>query len=111
MEKMRKEELYMKDNILTKLYTEVSEPLSKIHLSLYARSAALDSVEFRNQISKLSADVHLAQRQLNDLYYAMKSGGIKVSDLFNDLRDWIADYWKDTQMILDMELDLEHTNM
>ncbi len=111
MEKMRKEELYMKDNILTKLYTEVSEPLSKIHLSLYARSAALDSVEFRNQISKLSADVHLAQRQLNDLYYAMKSGGIKVSDLFNDLRDWIADYWKDTQMILDMELDLKHTNM
>ena len=29
MEKMRKEEMLLRDNILTKLYTEVSEPLSK----------------------------------------------------------------------------------
>lgn len=111
MEKMRMEELVLKDNILTKLYTEVSEPLSKIHLSLYALPTAAESIDFQNQVSKLASDVQLARRQLNDLYYAMKPGVVNLSDLYNDLKNWISEYWKDTQMRLDMTLDLKNANL
>ncbi|MBK7222274.1 MAG: hypothetical protein IPH94_13390 [Saprospiraceae bacterium] len=111
MEKMRKEELLLRDNILTKLYAEVSEPLSKINLSLFARPQTIEPIDFSQRISKLVNDVQLARRQLNDLYYAMKPGVVHVSDLFNDLKEWIIEYWKHTSMKLDIAFELKHTNL
>jgi len=110
-EKMRKEELLLRDNILTKLYAEVSEPLSKINLSLFARPQTIEPIDFSQRISKLVNDVQLARRQLNDLYYTMKPGVVHVSDLFNDLKEWIVEYWKHTSMNLDIVLELKQSNI
>ena len=111
MEKMRKEEMLLRDNILTKLYTEVSEPLSKINLSLFVRPGYDEINDFSVRILKINSDVQLARRQLNDLYSAMKPGVAHVSDLFNDLKEWISEFWKDTSMKIETVLELKHSNL
>ena len=46
------------------------------------------------------------RRQLNDLYSAMKPELQYVSDLFNDLKEWISEFWKDTSMKIETVLEI-----
>lgn len=110
MEQMKQEEAILKENILTKLYNEVSEPLTKIQLNLHAENNGDGNSKFDISIAKIASDTDLALRQLNDLYFAMKPNAVYISDLFVDLKDWMANYWKGTSMQLNCNAELGASN-
>ena len=110
MEQMKQEEAILKENILTKLYNEVSEPLTKIQLNLHAENNGDGNSKFDISLAKIASDTDLALRQLNDLYFAMKPNAVYISDLFVDLKDWMANYWKGTSMQLNCNAELGASN-
>ncbi len=111
LKKMEEGELVLKRSILNKLYEDVNEPLSKINLNIYTHTDTVASQEFTTRLNKLDHDVHLAHRQLDELYYAIQPDKIRFTDFYLYIKEWQMDFWKNTTMTLESHFQTVNNNL